>query len=119
MPHVWVVQRLQGNGRVWRKRSVRTDTSIRSSPTMTTLRRLMALAVAGLVGLSMMGAAATMAAKTPNYIDLKKVPKPKITGAEIIGGLEEFVDKFPLRQNALPNNEAAAQFLADEAKKYG
>ena len=55
----------------------------------------------------------------PNYIDLDKVPKPKITGAEIIAGLEEFVDKFPLRQNMLPNNVAAAEFLADEAKKNG
>ena len=52
-------------------------------------------------------------------IDLDSVPKPKITGKEIILGLEEFVDKFPLRQNMLPNNVAAAEFLADEAKKYG
>ena len=29
------------------------------------------------------------------------------------------MDKFPLRQNGLPNNVAAAEFLADEAKGYG
>ena len=52
-------------------------------------------------------------------VDLDSVPKPKITGKEIIAGLEEFVEKFPLRQNMLPNNVAAAEFLADEAKKYG
>jgi hypothetical protein len=86
---------------------------------MTTLRRLLAFAVAGLVALSMLGAAPTMAAKTPDYIDLKKVPKPKISGAEIIGGLEEFVEKFPMRHNMLPNNAAAAEFLAAEAKKFG
>jgi Peptidase family M28 len=57
--------------------------------------------------------------KAPKYIDLNKVPKPKITGAEIIAGLEEFVDKFPMRQQGLPNNVAAAEFLAAEAKKYG
>ena len=55
----------------------------------------------------------------PKYIDLDDVPKPKITGAEIITGLEEFVDEFPLRQNMLPNNVAAAEFLAAEAKKNG
>ncbi|HVM34768.1 MAG TPA: M28 family peptidase [Actinomycetota bacterium] len=54
-----------------------------------------------------------------NLIDLKKVPKPKITGAEIIEGLEEFVERFPLRQQGLPNNIAAAEFLAAEAKKNG
>ena len=55
----------------------------------------------------------------PKYIDLNKVPKPKITGAEIITGLEDFVSRFPMRQNMLPNNVAAAEFLAEEAKKYG
>ena len=86
---------------------------------MTTLRKVLALAVAGLVAMAMMGAAPTIAAQTPDYIDLKKVPKPKISGAEIITGLEEFVDKFPFRQNMLPNNQAAAEFLAAEAKKSG
>ncbi|HVL63943.1 MAG TPA: M28 family peptidase [Actinomycetota bacterium] len=57
-------------------------------------------------------------AKT-KFVDLKKVPKPKITGAEIIAGLEEFVDRFPMRQQGLPNNVAAAEFLAAEAKKNG
>lgn len=55
----------------------------------------------------------------PRYIDLNKVAKPKITGAEIITGLEELVSKYPLRQNMLPNNEATAAFLAEEAKGYG
>jgi hypothetical protein len=55
----------------------------------------------------------------PKYINLDKVPKPKITGAQIIGGLEEFVNKFPMRHNGLPNNVAAAEFLAKEAKKNG
>jgi hypothetical protein len=56
----------------------------------------------------------------PHYIDLSKVPKTKITGKEILGGLDEFVSKFPLRQNTVgPNNQAAAEFLAKEAKGYG
>lgn len=58
-------------------------------------------------------------AQTPRYIDLDKVPKPKITGAEIIAGLEDFVDRFPLRSQGTPNNIAASEFLADEAKGYG
>ena len=86
---------------------------------MTKLRRLFALAIAALVVVSLMGGTQTLAASSPDYIDLKKVPKPKISGAEIIKGLEEFVAKFPLRQNMLPNNDAAAKFLAKEAKKYG
>lgn len=83
------------------------------------LRKFLSVAVAGLVALSLMGGTQTLAASSPKFIDLKKVPKPKISGGEIIAGLEEFVDKFPLRQNMLPNNEAAAEFLAKEAKKYG
>ena len=86
---------------------------------MTKLRRFFALAIAALVALSLLGGTQTLAASSPKFIDLKKVPKPTISGAEIIEGLEEFVDKFPLRQNMLPNNGAAAEFLAKEAKKYG
>jgi len=36
-----------------------------------------------------------------------------------VAGLEDFVERFPLRQNALPNNAAAAEFLAAETKKLG
>src|SRR5688500_17203805 len=86
---------------------------------MKKLRKLFAVSVAGLVALSLMAGTQTLAASSPDYIDLKKVPKPKISGAEIIAGLEEFVDKFPMRHNMLPNNVAAAEFLAAEAKKYG
>jgi len=64
--------------------------------------------------------AAPSAARSPyRFIDLDRVPKPKVTGKQIIAGLEEFVDRFPLRQNMLPNNVAAAEFLAKEAKGYG
>ena len=62
---------------------------------------------------------AVQAKPSPKFFDLDKAPKPNITGKEIISGLEEFVDKFPLRQNGLPNNAAAADFLAKEAKGYG
>ncbi|MBW3594521.1 MAG: M28 family peptidase, partial [Actinobacteria bacterium] len=87
---------------------------------MTKLRKLFAVGVAGLVALSLMGGTQTVAAAAgPKFINLKKVPKPKISGAEIITGLEEFVNKFPMRHNMLPNNDAAAKFLAKEAKKYG
>ena len=86
---------------------------------MIKLRKLFAVGIAGLVALSLMSGASTVATAAPNFVDLNKVPKPKISGAEIIKGLEQFVDKFPLRQNGLPNNEAAAGFLAKEAKKYG
>ena len=54
-----------------------------------------------------------------DFIDLKSVPKPKTTGAEIVAGLEDFVERFPLRTNGLPNNIAASEFLAEEAKKNG
>jgi len=89
-------------------------------------RRLVAMTVAGalfvpafLVG----GGAAAKGdggGKLPTkYYDLDKAPKPKISGKEIISGLEEYVAKFPLRHNGLPNNVAAAEFLAKEAKGYG
>jgi hypothetical protein len=75
---------------------------------------LLAALVAGSLG------APGPAAGAPHYVNLAKVPKPDITGGEIISGLEDFVAKFPLRQNLVgPNNEAAANFLADEAKSYG
>ena len=57
--------------------------------------------------------------KPPRYVDLDKVPKPKVTGKQILTGLEEFVERFPLRQSGTPNNIAAGKFLAREAKKYG
>ena len=53
------------------------------------------------------------------FVDLRRVPKPKITGAQIIRGLEDFVERFPLRQSGTPNNAAAATFLADESRKLG
>ena len=86
---------------------------------MTKLRRLLALSVAALVAMSLMSGVPTVAKTTPNFIDLDKVPKPKITGAQIIQGLEVFVARFPMRQNGLPNNQPAAEFLAKEAKKNG
>ena len=75
------------------------------------------LSSALLVGLGAPGIKAGGA--PPKYFDLKQAPKPKVTGAEIITGLEEYVSKYPLRQNGLPNNAAAADFLAAEAEKYG
>lgn len=65
------------------------------------------------------GPAGSVASAAPRFVDLDKVPKPKITGAEIIQGLEEFVEKYPVRVTGTPNNAAAAEFLADEAKGYG
>jgi hypothetical protein len=75
-----------------------------------------ALAVPAFVGV---GRAAGGGAPAPNYINLDKVPKPGVTGKEIMAGLEEYVDKFPMRQNGLPNNIPASDFLAKEAKGYG
>jgi hypothetical protein len=53
------------------------------------------------------------------FYDLDKVPKPKVTGKQIVAGLEDFVDRFPMRQNGMPNNIAASEFLAKEAEKFG
>lgn len=75
------------------------------------------LASALLVGL---GAPGGVAKAAPKYFDLKKAPKPKITGAEIIAGLEEFVAQNPMRQSTLQiDNAGSSEFLAAEAKKYG
>lgn len=83
-----------------------------------TLRRLASSLLAAALASALFVAAP--AGGAPHYIDLNKVPKPTITGKEIVGGLEDFVSKFPLRQHLVgPNNEAAAQFLANEAKHYG
>jgi hypothetical protein len=89
-------------------------------------RTLAGIVVAGLFASAFVAGGAGVAAgqtgggKLPEkYFDLDKAPKPKISGKEIIAGLQEYVDKFPLRHNGLPNNVAAAEFLADEAKGYG
>ena len=66
-----------------------------------------------------LGGAAQQATGKPNYPSLKKMPKPNVTGKEIIKGLEEFISKYPLRQNGLPNNVPAAKFLAKDVEKYG
>lgn len=84
------------------------------------LKTAMAPALAALLIVPALVVPSAAKPANPNrFIDLDTVPKPKITGKEIIEGLEEFVDRYPLRQNALPNNVAAAEFLAKEAKKYG
>src|SRR5687768_14662885 len=81
-----------------------------------------ALVVAALVApLSAPGISKPSGGKNPyNYVDLKTVPKPNVTGAEIITGLEEFVAQHPLRQSTLQiDNQGSSEFLAAEAKKYG
>ena len=86
--------------------------------------RLMAVSIAGalLIPAFIAGGASVATGKPVNpnkFYDLRKAPKPKVSGKEIMTGLEEFVDRFPLRQNGLPANEEAANFLAKEAKGYG
>ncbi|HEX2240225.1 MAG TPA: M28 family peptidase, partial [Actinomycetota bacterium] len=78
-------------------------------------------AVVALIGTLLLAGAGfpSASAQPPRYIDLDKVPEPKITGAEIIAGLEDFVERFPMRQQGMPNNIAASEFLAEEAKGYG
>ncbi|MDQ4024152.1 MAG: M28 family peptidase [Actinomycetota bacterium] len=90
-------------------------------------RKLAAVAVAGALLLPVASAAPSSAAKSarpPKYVDLDTVPKPKISGAEIVAGLEELVDKYPARYNLpvigpAPHNIAVSEFLAEEAKGYG
>ncbi|MDQ3645478.1 MAG: M28 family peptidase [Actinomycetota bacterium] len=86
---------------------------------MFTAKRLAALGVIAALVVPAFAAAPTQARKKAPFYNLNKVPKPNVTGKEIIAGLEEYVEKFPLRQNLLPNNVPAAEFLADEAKGYG
>lgn len=83
------------------------------------IRKLAPIALAGALLLPAVAAPESAAGGGLKLYDLDKAPKPKITGKQIIAGLEEFVDKFPMRQNGLPNNETAAEFLAKEAKKNG
>ncbi|MGH2577165.1 MAG: M28 family metallopeptidase, partial [Actinomycetota bacterium] len=83
------------------------------------IRRLAAGALACGLLLPLAGAPVTATAGRYDFYDLRKAPKPKVTGAEIIAGLEDFVSRFPMRQQGLPNNVAAAEFLAAEAKKNG
>jgi Peptidase family M28 len=84
--------------------------------------RNVAVALTAAALLAPLGATAPVVAKSkaPHYTDLKKIPKPKITGAEIITGLEELVAQYPMRQSTLPlDNAGTSEFLAKEAKKYG
>ena len=90
------------------------------------INRLTAL-LAALVATALVAPLSVPAATKPTsrknpygFVDLKTVPKPKITGAEIITGLEEFVAQHPLRQSTLQiDNQGSSEFLAAEAKKYG
>ena len=90
-------------------------------------RRLIAMTVAGalfipafVAGTAQVAVGRSSSASNPfNFYDLDKAPKPNISGKELISGLEEFVEKYPLRHNGLPNNAAAAEFLAKEAEGYG
>ena len=87
-------------------------------------KRLVALTLTGALFISaFIGGGATVAVGKSkagyNFVNLDKVPKPKISGKEIVAGLEDYVAKYPLRTNGLPNNIAASDFLADEAKKFG
>jgi hypothetical protein len=82
--------------------------------------RAIALLIAAALSIPMLLASSPSAwAGKLRFIDLDKVPKPSITGKEIVAGLEDFVTKFPMRQYGTPNNAAAADFLAKEAKKNG
>jgi hypothetical protein len=84
------------------------------------IRKLALIALAGALLLPAAAAPETAAGKSgPRFYDLDKVPKPKITGKQIVAGLEDFVERFPMRQNGMPNNIPAAEFLAKEAKKNG
>lgn len=83
------------------------------------LRHKRGIIGSALVALALVVPPAPVSGGAPRYYDLDKAPKPKVTGKQIIAGLEEFVEKFPLRQNGTPNNIAAAEFLAKEAKRYG
>jgi Zn-dependent M28 family amino/carboxypeptidase len=74
---------------------------------------------AAVAGLLLWTSSPTGHARPPKFPGLGAVPRPAFTGAEIVAGLEDFVNRFPLRQAMLPNNDAAAQFLADEAEDLG
>ena len=76
------------------------------------------LAAVALVALAA-AAPQSASAKAPPVYDLSGVAKPPITGKQILNGLDQFVTDYPMRQNMMPNNEAAAQFLAKEAKQNG
>jgi hypothetical protein len=73
----------------------------------------------------LVGSGVPVAAKgKPKFADLNGVPKPKITGAEIIAGLEDFVDRYPVRQHVLNDtpigdNVPEDEFLAEEARESG
>ena len=83
-------------------------------------RALVAIAVALTAIAPGLSAAPVAAAKKSPYVDLDKFPKPKITGAQIVEGLEEFVADYGMRQSSLPlDNIPASEFLAKEARKNG
>jgi hypothetical protein len=87
---------------------------------MTRFLRRGGIALLAVAMLAPLGGQPSLAAKPQKFIDLDKVPKPKITGKEIIAGLEQFVADYGMRQSTLPfDNAATAEFLRDEAKKNG
>ena len=87
---------------------------------MRKMTRLVIVALAMAVVSPLVSSPATsIAGGKPKFMNLNKAPKTKISGKDILEGLEEYVRKFPLRQNGLPGNTGAADFLAKEATKYG
>jgi hypothetical protein len=101
---------------LWRIVRARMDAARAGGSRVRKVNRFAAVAIAAVL-VAPLGA--QEATGRYNFRNLKKVPAPKVTGKEIVNGLEEYVTKFPLRQNGLPGNDGAAAFLAKEAKKYG
>src|SRR5687768_5935613 len=83
------------------------------------IRRTFVALVVVVLAVGSLGGAAAARIKPRPFPDLDRYPRPGITGAEIVAGLEQFVADYPLRQALLPNNDAAAEFLAAEAEGLG
>ena len=83
------------------------------------IRRTTVALVAAALAVASLGGAATARSRPRPFPDLDRYPRPAFTGAEIVAGLEQFVTDYPLRQALLPNNDAAAEFLAAEAEELG
>src|SRR5688500_12926158 len=53
------------------------------------------------------------------YFDVAKLPPPSVEGKEIAANVEKFSTDFAMRVGGSPAEQAASQFLLEEAKSLG
>ena len=81
--------------------------------------KLSLLALAAVVALPLAGQAATAAPPAAGPKALRDYPAPKVTGKQMVDGVDAFSSGHPFRVTATPVQQQATQAIADEAESLG